>query len=147
MPLIQVEAPQGALSKKDQDILISRFSEAVLRAERAPVTDPSAKSLTWAYYNEKPEGSVYIGGENLKKPPFLIAISTPEGALTDETRAELVAEIGQIVDEIVGPYEDRLNHWTMLNEVAEGSWSGNGQIFPLEAIKEAMSIPSGSKAA
>jgi len=40
-----------------------------------------------------------------------------------------------------------LNHWTMLNEVAEGSWSGNGQIFSFEAIKKAMNIPSDSKAA
>lgn len=140
MPLIQVEAPKGVLNKKDQDALMSRISNAVLKAERAPVTDAGAQSLAWAYYNERPEGSIYIGGETLDKTPLRVAVTTPDGALNDETRAELVAEIGEIVDDIAGPYEDSLNHWTMLYDLAEKHWSGNGQIFPLTAIQEAMSI-------
>lgn len=140
MPLIQVEAPEGALNKNDQDALMSRISNAVLKAERAPISDAGAQALTWAYYNERPEGSIYVGGENLDQTPLRIAITTPDGALNGETRAELVTEIGEIVDDIVGPYEGRLNHWTMLYDLADKHWSGNGQIFPLETIKEAMSI-------
>lgn len=140
MPLIQVEAPKGALNKNDQDALMSRISNAVLKAERAPIDHAGAQSLAWAYYDERAEGSIYIGGETFDQTPLRIAITTPDGALTDTTRAELVAEIGEIIDDIVGTYEGRLNHWTMLYDLAEKHWSGNGQIFPLAAIKEAMNI-------
>ena len=140
MPLIQVEAPANALTRAEQDRLISQLSNAVLKAEGAPVDDLGAQSLIWAYYNEKPEGSVYVGGNNLQQPPFRIAVTTPEGALREASRHSLVAEIGRIVDAIVGPYEERLNHWAMLYEVAEGSWAGGGQIFPLAGIQAAMNI-------
>jgi len=44
------------------------------------------------------------------------------------------------VDDIAGIFEDRLNHWTMLYEIDEGSWAGGGQIFPLTGIQAAMNI-------
>lgn len=140
MPLIQVTAAPGALPKAQQDSLVAKISNAVLKAERAPVDDAGARSLTWAHYQELSDGAFYVGGEALEQPPLRVAVTTPEGALNADTRAELVAEIGEIVDEFVGPYEGRLNHWAMLYEVDEGSWAGGGQVFPLAAIQNAMNI-------
>ena len=140
MPLIQVDASQGHLDKSQQDALMSQLSSAVLRAEGAPLESAGAQSLVWAHFNEKSEGAFYVGGASLEKSPFRIAVTTPQGALNDETRTSLVAEIGRIVDEIVGPYVDRLNHWTMLYEVADGGWAGAGQIFRLGDIQSAMDI-------
>ena len=140
MPHIHVTAPQGSLNKNQQDALMSQISNAVLKAERAPVEDAGAQSLVWAYFHEQPEGTTYVGGEAIKEPPFRIAVTTPEGALNAGTRKELVAEIGQIIDDFVGPFEDRLNHWAMLYEVSEGSWAGGGQIFSLAAIQSVMNI-------
>lgn len=140
MPLIQVTAPQGAIAKDQQNPLMARLSNAVLKAERAPIKDAGAQALTWAHYYEQPEGTSYVGGKAIENPPLRIAVTTPQGALTAATRSELVAEIGSIVDEIVGSYEGRLNHWAMLYEVDEGSWAGGGQIFPLAGIQEAMNI-------
>lgn len=140
MPLIQVTATKGTLNQADQDALLKRVSNAVLKAERAPIDYPGAQALAWAYFTEQPEGSVYVGGENLAQTPLRIAVTTPDGALNADTRAELVADIATIVDDIVGPYEGRLNHWTMLYDQTEGNWSGNGQVFPLAAIKDAMHI-------
>ncbi|MBT4521424.1 MAG: hypothetical protein HOC23_15605 [Halieaceae bacterium] len=140
MPLVTVIAPNRSLDSSAQRALMSRVSNAVLKAERAPIEDEGAQSLVWAYYHEMNENAIYVGSENLDKPPFRVSITTPEGALTAETRQELVADIGEIVDDIVGPYEDRLNHWVMLTELDEGSWAGGGQIFPLAGIQEAMNI-------
>jgi hypothetical protein len=36
----------------------------------------------------------------------------------------LAAEIGATVDDMVGAYEGRLNHWVMLTELNEGAWAG-----------------------
>ena len=140
MPLIHVTASQGTLGKKDQDTFMSRLSNAVLKSEGAPINDPGAQSLVWAFYVEKPEGASYVGGEVLDRSPLVISVTTPEGALNLLTRKTLVEEVGQIVDDIVGPFEGRLNHWTMLHELSEGSWAGSGQIFPLAAIQAAMNI-------
>ncbi|QMU61304.1 MAG: hypothetical protein GKR92_06175 [Gammaproteobacteria bacterium] len=140
MPLIQVTATQDTLNKNDQDALMSRVSNAVLKAERAPIDDAGAQSLVWAYFNELPEGSIYVGGENLEDAPLRIDVTTPEGALNESTRKTLVAEIGEIVDDIVGPFDGRLNHWTMLYDLNEGNWAGGGQIFPLAGIQAAMNI-------
>ena len=140
MPLVEVTAPQGTLNKKDQGTLMSRLSNAVLKAERAPTDYTGAQALVWAYYNELPGGACYVGGENLEKMPLRIAVTTPEGALNDGTRKSLVEEIGAIVDEIVGPFEGRLNHWAMLYELDEGSWAGGGQVFRLADIQAAMNV-------
>jgi phenylpyruvate tautomerase PptA (4-oxalocrotonate tautomerase family) len=140
VPLIQVDAPQGDLDKSQQDALMSQLSNAVLKAEGAPLESAGAQSLVWAHFNEKPKGTFYVGGTRLEKPPFRVAVTTPQGALNDETRTSLVAEIGRIVDDIVGPYESRLNHWAMLYEVSDGGWAGAGQIFRLGDIQQAMDI-------
>ena len=140
MPLIQVDAPRGDLDKSQQDALMSQLSNAVLKAEGAPLDSAGAQSLVWAHFNEKPEGTFYVGGTALEKPPFRIAVTTPQGALNDETRTSLVAEIGRIVDDVVGPYEDRLNHWAMLYEVTDGGWAGAGQVLRLGDIQQAMDI-------
>ncbi|MAW81445.1 MAG: hypothetical protein CMI63_14500 [Parvularcula sp.] len=140
MPLIQVNAPEGVLTSQSQDVLMARLSNAVLKAEGAPIEDPAAQSLVWAHYIEHPKGTTYVGGEAIDKPPLRIAVTTPEGALNDETRKTLVEDIGAIVDDVYGPFEGRLNHWAMLYEVMEGGWAGGGQIFPLAGIQAAMNI-------
>ncbi len=140
MPLIQVDAPRGDLDKPQQDALMSQLSNAVLKAEGAPLKSEGAQSLVWAHFNEKPQGSFYVGGVPLEKPPFRIAVTTPQGALNDETRLGLITEIGRIVDDIVGPYDGRLNHWAMLYEVTDGGWAGAGQVFRLGDIQQAMEI-------
>ena len=140
MPLIQVTAPQGALSKNDQERLMSQLSNAVLKAEGASIDDPDAQSLVWAYYVEQEKSAIYIGGTNFDEPPLRIAITTPQGALSATTRQVLVENVGRIIDALVGPFEGRLNHWAMLYEVNEGSWAGGGQVFPLASIQAAMNI-------
>lgn len=139
MPYLQVIAARGTLDKTGQDALISRVSNAILKAERAEVADAAAQSLVWAHFLVLPQSAVYIGGEVIDEPPLRIAVTTPEGALTDRTREKLVIEIGDIVNDIVGPFEGRLNHWAMLYEVADGSW-GAGQVLRLPNIQAAMNI-------
>jgi phenylpyruvate tautomerase PptA (4-oxalocrotonate tautomerase family) len=142
MPLIQVAAPQGVLNKTKQDALMSRLSDAVLRSETASPDDPAAQSLVWAYYREQATGSIYAGGVNSESSPLTIAVTTPEGALNAERREILVAEIGSIVDDLVGAFDGKPNHWAMLYELDEGSWGAGGQIARLADIQSAMNINS-----
>jgi len=140
MPLIQVTAQKGALSKSKQDALIKRLSDAVLKAEGAPLDSDSAQSLVWAQFTELPAGATYVGGKVSDEPPVLIFVTTPEGALNTTTREALAADIGTIVDDVVGPYEGRLNHWAHFNHVNDGCWAGMGQVLRLPFIQAAMHI-------
>jgi len=144
MPLVQVTAPKGKLDQKNRDDLMSRLSIAVIKAEGADANDPAAKALVWAYYQECPEGACYVGGESLQGAPLCIEFATPQGALNEKTRKALVEEVGVIVDDIVGPSEDGLNHWALLREIDEGGWGAGGQIVGLAAIQKAMNINAGS---
>ena len=143
MPLIQVTAAQGTLNRTEQHSLMSRLSNAVLKAEGAPIKDKGAQSLVWAYYDEKPINAIYVGGTFIGNPPLRIDITTPEGALHEATRHSLVEEIGEITDNFIGPFEGRQNHWAMLYEVSDGSWAGGGEVFPLAGIQSAMNIKAG----
>jgi len=141
MPHIHVTAAESQLNPIQRDAFMEELSNAVLTAENAPINDPGAQSLVWAYYNALPKSDIYIGGKNIAEPPFRIAVTTPQGALNDKGRKSLVANIGHIVDKYVGAFADgRLNHWAMLYEVNEGSWAGGGNVFPLAGIQAAMNI-------
>ena len=140
MPLIQVTTAEGTFSKQAQDSLMSRLSKAVIKAEGADVNDPAALALVWAFHTEQPKGGSYVGGEAIDQPPVVVTITTPQGALSTESGKLLVADVGSIVDDLLGTYENRFNHWVLMKEVDEGKWGGAGQVFSLGAIQAAMNI-------
>lgn len=140
MPLINVTAQQDTLSVEQQQALMSRLSNAVLISEGADINDSGAQSLVWANYSEQPSGTSYVAGKAHPKAPLIIAVTTPQGALNAVSRESLVKDISEIVDELIGKYDDRLNHWVNMYEIDEGSWAGAGQIFNLTGIQQAMNI-------
>lgn len=140
MPLIEVTAPQGSLNKARQTELMSRLSNAVLTAEGASLEHAGAQSLVWAHFNELPRTAIFVGGKNPEQAPLRVAVTTPAGALNENTRQSLIGEIGDIVDDLLGPFADRLNHWVMLYELDDGSWGGAGTVFHLSDIQAAMNI-------
>jgi len=140
MPLINVTSQQGTLNTEQQHTLISRISDAVLISEGADINDAGAQSLVWANYSEQAPGTSYVAGQPHRKAPLVIAVTTPQGALNASARKSLVKDISDIVDELIGKYDDRLNHWVNMYEVDEGSWAGAGQIFNLAGIQQAMNI-------
>lgn len=129
MPTITVTAPEGALDKAARDGLMKRLSDTLLRWEGADVGNAAAQAIAWTYYNEVPSGFFYVGGVNPEGPRFKIEVTTPAGALNDETRAKLVQEIAGIVGEIAGDAGAGLNHWVLFDEIFEGGWGAAGRIF------------------
>lgn len=140
MPLINVTAQQDILNIEQQQTLMSSLSNAVLISEGADINDAGAQSLVWANYSEQSPGTSYVAGKPHPKAPLVISVTTPQGALTTASRESLVKDISEIVDELIGKYDDRLNHWVNMHEVDEGSWAGAGRIFNLSGIQQAMNI-------
>ena len=137
MPIFEVTYPEGALSPEARSKMLEDLTTALLRAERAPDTD-FFRSITWSYVHELPEGSVLAAGQPVAEPTFRIDVTTPEGALSDRRRKELVAEATRIVREASGiPEEGALRIWVLMREVTEGSWGAGGQVIQFQQLLEA----------
>jgi phenylpyruvate tautomerase PptA (4-oxalocrotonate tautomerase family) len=137
VPVFELTYPQGALEPEARAQLLEDLTTALLRAERAPDTE-FFRSITWSYVHELPADSVLAAGRPLEKPTFKIDVTTPQGALSDRRREELVAEATRLVREAAGIGEqDALRVWVLMHEVAEGSWGAGGHVIRFEQLREA----------
>lgn len=135
MPMVEVTAPEGALSQAARDTLMKRTTEALLTREGAPLDNPMILGNAWSYYHEVPAGHFYVGGSTAQNPKFKFELTTPEGVLTDEGRAGIAADIESILKEVVGPTGAGFNHWVLLREIKDGSWGGAGKITKLADLR------------
>ncbi len=137
MPIFEVTYPEGALTADERAELVEGLTTVLLRAERAPDTE-FFRNITWSYVHELPEGTLLAGGKPVTEPTFKVDVTTPEGALSDRRRAELVAEATRIVREVTGIGEEgALRIWVLLHEVAEGRWGAGGNIIQFKQLMEA----------
>jgi phenylpyruvate tautomerase PptA (4-oxalocrotonate tautomerase family) len=140
MPLIRITAQEGTFDKATQNKFIEEVTDAVLTAEGADPKDPAAQSLAWAYYTEQQQGDIYIGKENIDTPPVLIRVTTPAGALDQAANNALAKSINDIINDFIGIFDVRLNHWLLIDEIPTTGWASNGIIFSLEDVRSAMKI-------
>ena len=141
MPLIRVTAQEGTFDKATQNKFMKEITDAVLIAEGANPQDSGAQSLAWAYYAEQAKGDLYIGNQNIDSAPVLIRVTTPKGALNQAANNALAKSINAIVSDFIGAYENRLNHWLLMDEIPETGWASNGVVFSIDDVKSAMNIP------
>ena len=136
MPIFELTYPQGALTADAREQLMEDLTTALLRAERAPDTD-FFRNVTWSYVHELPEGAVRAAGRPVAAPTFKMDVTTPEGALSDRRRGELVGEATRLIREAAGIPEDQaLRVWVLCHEVAEGSWGAGGQVVQFQQLRE-----------
>ncbi len=136
MPIFELTYPQAALTSEARDQLMEDLTTALLRAERAPDTD-FFRGITWSYVHEMPEGAVRAAGRPVAEPTFKLDVTTPEGALSDRRRGELVEAATALIREAAGiPEEQALRVWVLCHEVAEGSWGAAGQVIQFQQLRE-----------
>ena len=109
----------------------------LLRAERAPDTE-FFRSVTWVFVHELPAEHVYTAGRPVAAPIFRIDTTTPQGALSDRRREELVTNATEVVRRIADiPEEEGLRVFVLCHEVDEGSWGAAGNVVRFQALREA----------
>ncbi len=135
MPIMDLTFPAGTLDAGEQQALVDDLTTALLRAERAPDTE-FFRNITWVFLHERPEGHVLAGGRPVEQPVVRLEVTTPEGALSDRRRGELVGEATRLISEATG-IEDPLRIWVLCREIAEGSWGAGGSIIQFEALRKA----------
>jgi phenylpyruvate tautomerase PptA (4-oxalocrotonate tautomerase family) len=137
MPMIDVTYPEGALEPEAREKLVEDLTASLLRAERAPDTE-FFRSITWVYVHELPEGCINASAKPVTEPTFRVMITTPEGALSDRRRAEMVESGTAAVLEAAGlTPDDGMRVWVVMREIDEGSWGANGQVVQFKQLVEA----------
>jgi phenylpyruvate tautomerase PptA (4-oxalocrotonate tautomerase family) len=137
MPIMDVTYPQGTLTADQRTQLADELTTVLLRAERAPDTD-FFREVTWVFMHELPEGAVLTAGRPVEQPIFRVECTTPEGALSDRRRQELVAEATRVVREVAGiPEVDAMRIFILCREIDEGSWGAGGQVIRFEQLRAA----------
>ncbi|HEX8208306.1 MAG TPA: tautomerase family protein [Solirubrobacteraceae bacterium] len=129
--------PQGTLDPDARTALVDELTTVLLRAERAPDTD-FFRSITWVYVHELPATDVYAAGRPVDRPTVRLEVTTPEGALSQRRRAELVGEATRVLREAIGiADEDAIRVWVVCHEVPEGSWGAAGEVVQFQALRDA----------
>jgi phenylpyruvate tautomerase PptA (4-oxalocrotonate tautomerase family) len=137
MPMIDVTYPEGAIDPEAREKLVEDLTTALLRAERAPDTD-FFRSVTWVYLHELPTHAVNASGRPVSEPNFRVEVTTPEGALSDRRRAEMVeAGTAAVLDAAGLGQEHGMRVWVLMREIAEGSWGAAGQVVQFKQLVEA----------
>ena len=137
MPMMDLTLPAGTLDQDARTQLVDDLTTALLRAERAPDTE-FFRSVTWVFVHELAATEIYSAGRPIEQPLVRLDVTTPEGAVSDRRRAELVADATRLLGNALGiAEEDRLRVWVTCREVAEGSWGASGQIVQFQALREA----------
>ncbi len=137
MPMIDVTYPEGALTPEARATLAEELTTVLLRAERAPDTE-FFRNVTWVYLHELPIHGVLAAGAPVGKPTFRIEVTTPEGALSDRRRKELVGAATRVVREVADiPEEEAMRVWVLCREIAEGSWGAGGHVIEFQALRAA----------
>jgi phenylpyruvate tautomerase PptA (4-oxalocrotonate tautomerase family) len=138
VPVFELTYPEGALEPAARAQLMDDLTTALLRAERAPETQ-FFRDITWSYVHELPAGAVHAAGRPVDgRPTFKLDVTTPEGALSDRRRTELVSDATRLIREAAGIAEDDTLQrvWVLMHEVTDGQWGAGGQVIRFEKLRE-----------
>jgi phenylpyruvate tautomerase PptA (4-oxalocrotonate tautomerase family) len=137
MPMMDLTLPAGVLGQEAKTALADELTTVLLRAERAPDTE-FFRSITWIFVHELAEGGIYSAGRPIDRPLVRLDVTTPEGALSDRRRAELISEATRVLREALNISEENaLRIWITCREIAEGSWGAAGQVVQFQALRDA----------
>jgi phenylpyruvate tautomerase PptA (4-oxalocrotonate tautomerase family) len=127
MPMIQLTAPAGALTREGRASIAKTLAAVLLRWEGAPDT-ALFRSLAWTYLHELPAGAQSTAEDGL--PRFRVEITVPQGALSERRKAGLVGEATTAVLDAAGLSEgDAQRVWVLIHEQPDGTWGAGGQII------------------
>ena len=129
MPMIDLTLPKDALDREALGDLVDELLTTLLRWEGAPPNDRS-RSLAWAFVHRAE--AVTAAYSPSGRPHYRVGVRTPAGALDDEGRAGLVAEVTELVLRAEGSpvtTDNAFRVWVILDEVPDGQWGAEGRIW------------------
>jgi phenylpyruvate tautomerase PptA (4-oxalocrotonate tautomerase family) len=127
MPQIQLTVPEGTLTDEGSATIQAALAATLLKWEGAP-DNAFFRSLSWSYLHQLPQGSQITAGDT--DPRFRVDVTVPAGALNEERKTGLVADVTEQVLAAAGLGADQaLRVWVLIHEQPDGTWGAGGRIF------------------
>lgn len=139
MPNILVKTPQGAFPGDARANLVRHLNEAAATAEQMP-DDPKKRFLSWVLIDETATGMWTCGGIDVSSMvlPCFAVVYVPAGVLDEAARAQYVRLVHDAFKQALPAGEKRqLATSVILQDVAEGTWGGNGALWTLPGLAKA----------
>lgn len=140
MPMIEITLPEATFTKEEEARLAEDVTDALLRLEGMD-TNPKARMLSWVYFHHHPNADLYIGGHAAHKAHYRFDVTVFENTLPDSHKERLTQALTQLVLQLEGTDDNRLNAarvWVLFHEVPDGHWGGAGQIYRLADLMKMM---------
>lgn len=151
MMLMELFAPQGALTEEQRLQVSEWLVAAVFQAEHAPAELLArGRALTQVMIHES---AALVGGRPVdptSPPRFVVRVSVPAGHNTDATRAELVKRVTRVLADIDDDPQRlyREPHaWVQIIEVPDGNMGTLGQVVRIGDIMRLVIDPEAAPAA
>jgi phenylpyruvate tautomerase PptA (4-oxalocrotonate tautomerase family) len=135
--MIDLTFVRGTLDDQALSRLTDALVTVLLRAERAPDT-PFLRDNTWVYLHPLDGAELSVGGRGPGAPRFRIDLTVFEGALSQDRKELLTADVHAAVCAAAGiePQGSRAFHvWTLIHEIPEGNWAGGGKVIYYHQVK------------
>ena len=137
MPMIDLTCVRGSIDDEALGRLTDELVTALLRAERAPDT-PFLRDNTLVYLHALDPAALSVGGRGEGAPRFRVELTVFEGALSQDRKEQLAADVHVAVCAAAGiePDGERAFHvWTLIHEIPEGNWAGGGKVIYYQQVK------------
>lgn len=140
MPMIDLTAPEGALSSQMTAVLMEELSTILINWEGAPDNERT-RSVTWGFVHPVPENRVFVGGRAAgDRPYYRVDLTVPDKTLlhdNDERKAGLIREVtgavlraeGSVLDD-----ESTARVWCLIHEIPDGNWGAFADQFTMRVI-------------
>ncbi len=138
MPNIVVRIPAGVLDQKARAALVAAINEGAAECERIP-PDPARRTLCWVMVDEVAPGGLTCGGLNPLRAvvPVMMTVNVPAGVLDDASRARYARLMHEAVTAALPDETRRIATSCIINDVADGAWGANGDIWRLPQMAAA----------
>jgi phenylpyruvate tautomerase PptA (4-oxalocrotonate tautomerase family) len=106
--MIDLTLEEGALAEEAKASLARELTAAVIELEGAP-DNQYVRAITWCFVDERPAGSIHVGGAPSRRPVYRAVLTVPEGApgivgpLGAANRERLVERVTELVLKAEGP--------------------------------------------
>jgi phenylpyruvate tautomerase PptA (4-oxalocrotonate tautomerase family) len=133
MPNILIKVPKDVFPAEARKALLKRVNEVAGGIENMP-NNPKQRFLNWALLEEIESGMFTCGGLDVTSQvvPCIAIIFVPQGVLDNVLRTRYVAELHAAFQASI-PADDKrvLATSIILNDVADGTWGANGNLWQL----------------